>query len=184
MSQPKRVHTHSPSGRMWPTAGTGQDQSFEETMKTVRERLEAAMAEGKDVWTAGGADEAQIQALERSLEVRLPPSYRQFLASTGALNLGGVEVAGIMDGDAMDLSGGSAFGETMRARDEFALPPTLLVIQPDGDAPHCIDLASADSSGEMAVVCFQLNTKSAQTVAQDFEHWLRTWVLPADAPKA
>lgn len=165
-------------------ATVGQDQSFEETMRTVRERLEAAVADGKDVWTAGGADESQIQALERSLKVRLPSSYRQFLASTGALNLGGIEVAGIIDGDAMDLSGGSAYGETIRAREEFALPPTLLVIQPDGDAPHCIDLASADSSGEMAVVCFQLNTKSAWTVAQDFEHWFREWVLPADAFEA
>ncbi|WP_158275026.1 SMI1/KNR4 family protein [Acidovorax sp. HMWF029] len=153
-------------------------------MKTVRERLEAATVDGKDVWTAGGADEAQIQALERSLEVRLPPSYRQFLASTGAMNLGGIEVAGIIDGDALDLSGGSAYGETMRARDDFALPPTLLVIQPDGDAPHYIDLASPDSSGEMAVVCFQLNTKSTRAVAQDFEHWLCEWVLPVDAPEA
>lgn len=153
-------------------------------METVRERLEAATADGKDVWTAGGADEAQIQALERSLDVQLPPSYRQFLASTGALNLGGVEVAGIIDGNPMDLSGGSAYGETMRARDDFALPATLLVIQPDGDAPHCIDLSSADSSGEMAVVCFQLNTKSSREVAKDFEHWLRTWVLPVEVPEA
>ena len=141
-------------------------------------------ADGNDVWTAGGADEAQIQVLESSLGVQLPPSYRQFLALTGALNLRGVEVAGIVDGNAMDLSGGSTYGETMRARHDFALPPTYLVIQPDGDAPHCLDLSSADSLGEMAVVCFQLNTKSAQEVAKDFDDWLRTWVLPADAAKA
>jgi hypothetical protein len=55
-------------------------------MKTVREKLQAATAAGKDAWTAGGADEAQIQALERSLGVRLPPSYRRFLALMGALN--------------------------------------------------------------------------------------------------
>ncbi len=146
-------------------------------MKTVREMLNAALADGKDVWTEGGADETQIQALERWLQANLPPSYREFLASTGALNLDGIEVAGIIDGDALDLSGGSAYGETMRARDDFALPLSLLVIQPDGDAPHCIDLASADSSGEMAVVCFQLNTKSARPVAKDFDHWLRLWVL-------
>ncbi|QNK73737.1 SMI1/KNR4 family protein [Variovorax sp. PAMC28562] len=153
-------------------------------MKTVRERLQAATAAGTDAWIAGGADEAQIQALERSLGVRLPPSYRRFLALTGALNLGGIEVAGIIDGNALDLSGGSTYGETIRARDDFALPPTLLVIQPDGDAPHCLDLSSADSSGEMAVVCFQLNTKSASEVAQDFEHWLSKWVLPADVTEA
>lgn len=143
-------------------------------MKTVLERLKAALADGKDVWTAGGADEAQIQALERWLQANLPLSYREFLASTGALNLGGVEVVGIIDGNALDLSGGSAYGETMWARDDFALPLSLLVIQPDGDAPHCIDLASADSSGEMAVVCFQLNTKSARPVAKGFDHWLRS----------
>lgn len=150
-------------------------------MKTVRERLRAASADRGDVWTAGGADDAQIQPLELSLQAQLPPGYREFLTTTGALNLGGIEVAGIIDGNALDLSGGSAYGETMRAREGFALPLTLLVIQPDGDAPHCIDLASADSSGEMAVVCFQLNTKSARPVAKDFDHWLRTWVLQVDA---
>ena len=153
-------------------------------MKTLSEALEVATADGYDIWTAGGADEAQIQGLERSLKVQLPPSYRRFLASTGALNLGGIEVAGIIDGNALDLSGGSVYGETIRARDEYGLPAALLIIQPDSDAPHCIDTASTDSSGEMAVVCFQLNTNSARKVAQDFEHWFRTWVLPIDPPKA
>lgn len=53
-------------------------------MKTVRERLIAASANGRDIWTAGGANEAQIQALERALQLKLPPSYREFLSSTGA----------------------------------------------------------------------------------------------------
>lgn len=98
--------------------GFGQNQSFEDSKKTVREMLKAALADGKDVWTAGGADEAQIQALERWLQAKLPPSYRDFLASTGALNLDGVELAGIIDGDALELSGGSAYGETMWTRDD------------------------------------------------------------------
>lgn len=67
----------------------------------------------------------------------------------------------------------------MRSRMDFGLPLSLLVIQPD-DAPHCIDLASANASAEMAVVCSQLNTQRPSPVAKDFNAWLRTRVLEVE----
>lgn len=146
-------------------------------MKSAVERLQTEIGGVSEAWMEGGADEEQIRLLERKLSVQLPPSYRRFLSEMGAVELRGIFVAGIINHDALDLSGGSAYGDTVSARTDLMLPTTLLVIQADDDAPHCIDLSSADPVGEMTVVCFESHCRSVQVVARNFEHWLDLWVL-------
>jgi hypothetical protein len=138
--------------------------------------VEEARELGRDVWVYGAATEVQIANLEEALGYSLPESYRQFLASAGALSIGDVSVSGIIDGDPLSLDGGSAFGETHRARRDQGIPTSFLVIQPDADAPHCLDL-SFSSDAEQPVVCFQACTRSAKRIAPSFEQWYFTFIL-------
>jgi hypothetical protein len=111
--------------------------------------------------------------LENALGLALPPSYRAFLLSVGALAIQDRTVSGIVGNNPLAGEGGSLFGDTQAFRGEFALPRHFLVIQPDSDAPYCFDSSNGSPSGEMPVVCYQLNTRTATQVASSFPEWLR-----------
>jgi antitoxin YobK len=112
------------------------------------------------------ATETSIAALEHAFEVRLPPSYRAFLARHGG---GGIRawkgVSGIWDNDPLDLNLGTAYGDTMRMRAERGMPNHLIVIA-RGDEhfpPKCLDTSRSNSDGEYPVVAFSLMSRSIST---------------------
>jgi len=140
--------------------------------------IRSARAAGVDVWVSGPATPEQVSQLELQLGVSLPASYRRFLLSVGALSLHESVVAGIIEQDPLAESGGSLFGETSRSRQDEHFPTTLLVVQPDDEAPYCLD-TSARSGEEMPVVCYQVHTRSAMQIASSFEDWLRLFVFDA-----
>jgi hypothetical protein len=146
-------------------------------MTASRNYLEEALALDGDAWVAGGANPDQIAALEVALQVTLPPSYRLFLASAGAAAIGDNSVSGVIGGDPLSLDGGSLFGDTALARQEQRLPAHLLVIQPDGDAPYCIDTSAASVGGENSIVCYESFNSVATRVAGSFDEWFSTFFL-------
>lgn len=147
-------------------------------MEDVYSAIKTAITRSESAWMEDGADEVQISALESAFGIALPPSYRQFLARVGAFSIGDELIAGIINGDALLMEGGSVYAETHWVRKDYALPDTLLVINPNDEAPHCIDFSTANRAGEMDIVCYQLNTGSAALVAKGFDQWLHKWVLP------
>jgi hypothetical protein len=146
-------------------------------MGTIPELLQQVQANGHDVWTSGPQPEAAIAALEAKLGVQLPPSYRAFLARHGAMAIYDSTISGIIGGQRLDESYGSLYGDTLRFRSKWDLPSYLLVIQPDEDAPYCLDTRSPSATGEFPVACYELHSKHVSRIASDFEDWMRHFFL-------
>lgn len=138
----------------------------------VGDQINAIRAAGHQVWCAGPCSEESVRALESALGLSLPPSYRQFLLDNGAIAIYDSTISGIIDGNPTDTSGGSLYGDTLRFRREHNLPGHLLVLQPDEDAPYCLDSSSVTGSGEFLVVCFELASRHSGLVSSSFSEWL------------
>ena len=148
-------------------------------MATIPELLAQVEANGHEIWSDGPQPEAAIVALESKLGVRLPPSYRAFLAQYGGMAIYDSTTSGILGGEPLDESAGSLYGDTLRFRNEWNLPSHLLVIQPDEDAPYCLDTRSPSATGELPVVCYELHSTHENRIASDFDDWIRRFFLEA-----
>ena len=95
----------------------------------VEQLIAAIESLGKVFTWYAPATEASIAALEQAFGVRLPPSYRAFLARYGG---GGIRawkgISGIWDNDPLTPNLGTAYGDTMRMRAERGMPDHLIVI--------------------------------------------------------
>lgn len=146
-------------------------------MATIPDLLARVEANGHKVWSNGPQDSRAIAVLESTLGVRLPPSYRGFLATYGGMAIYDSIVSGILDEDPLKLVGGSLYGDTKRFREEWGLPEYLLVIQPNEDAPYCFDTRRSDMHGEFPVICYELHSRHEQTIAAGFDEWMRSFFL-------
>ena len=127
---------------------------------------------------APAPDEA-IAVLEEAFGVKLPPSYVAFLERFGWAESDisdGVTIAGVHDGDPYDPTA-SVLHNTRRYRERWGLPGSLLVIQPDEDAPYCFDTGGAEADGEYPVVCYELSHQRSGRIAANFSEWLDDFVL-------
>jgi hypothetical protein len=144
-----------------------------QTMPDISSLIAERQQEGHDVWIPGGASGDQLVALEQALGLSLPPSYAAFLTRYGALGLGDSFVSGIIDNDALDQSGGSVLGDTLRFRTHLAFPRGLVVIGKHEDGAFCLDTTRQASDREYPVVNFEFgSTQHASPVAANFEDWL------------
>lgn len=137
------------------------------------------LAEAKEIgaWHSAPVHESVIAEAEAKLGVRFPKSYRSFLKELGALAIGDITISGILDGALSDLGGGSVVGDTLRFRSERRIPPHYIVIQPDEDAPHCIDSGQTNSQDEAPVVCYELHSHHSQVIAPSFAEWGNEFVV-------
>jgi hypothetical protein len=123
-------------------------------------------------WKSKPARNEEIRAAEAALGVSFPPSYRAFLSLYGAVSIVDSTISGIVNNAPLDQGGGSVVFDTMTFRKETRLPEHYVVIQPDEDAPYCLDTRNTDGAGEMVVVCYELHTEHAGVVATSFVDWL------------
>jgi len=94
------------------------------------------------------ATPGEIQGLERLLGVRLPPSFRGFLAvGSGGVLATGALILGTKDPEQL---GATLHGVTSELRRE-GLPAHLLPIV-DGERFFCLDLSARDAEDECLVV--------------------------------
>ena len=133
---------------------------------------------GSSLWRDVPASAGNVAALEKVLSVTLPRSYKSFLSAFGAVAVGDVTISGIVSGDPMSPEGGSLFGDTQRFRSECGLPLRFLVLQPDEDAPYCMDMLAPTLEGEYAVVCYELSSGHAQRIASTFSEWVIKFFVP------
>ena len=153
-------------------------------MATIRELLARVAANGHEVWSDGPQPEAAIAALESTLGIRLPPSYRAFLAQYGGMAIHSSTISGIIGGQPLDEKGGSMYGDTLTFRREHGLPDHFLIIEPDEDAPYCFDTRNRSATGEFAVICYELHSKHESRIAPDFDDWMRRFFLHWATDKA
>ena len=130
----------------------------------------------------GPQNEAGVAQLERALGVNLPPSYRAFLFRYGGGGIRAYEgISGIYNNDSLSMQLGTAYGDTMRMRNDRGMPSHLVVIE-RGDEhfpPMCLDTSRPAPGGEYPVVGFWLtsrtvSTDSYATFAEYLEHSLAT----------
>jgi hypothetical protein len=126
------------------------------------------------------ARDQEIRAAEAALGVSFPPSYRAFLSLYGGISVVNSIISGIVDNAPLDPGGGSVVFDTMRFRKEWHLPSHYIVIQPDEDAPYCLDTRTTDASGEMVVVCYELHSEHAGVIATSFLDWLERFFVGTD----
>lgn len=144
-------------------------------MSEIDQLLNRVRARGHAVWLAGPQSEEAVLALEQALDVKLPPSFREFLIRFGGMAIYDSAVSGIIEESPLNEGFGWLYGDTLRLRQEFNLPDHLLVIQPDDEAAYCLDTQQIGHNGENPVVCFELGTGSVQKIADNFTSWLRNW---------
>jgi cell wall assembly regulator SMI1 len=87
-------------------------------LEAIDKLIEKARGAGTEVRIAGPATTADIDVVERALQVEFPPSYREFLANYGAMSLGDSAVSGITDEGALVGNGGSVHFDTLIAADD------------------------------------------------------------------
>ncbi len=66
--------------------------------------------------------------------------------------------------------------DTQQYRRDHSLPAKLLVVQPDEDAPYCLDTSKAAADGEMPLVCYDLQTRRVERMASNFGKWFVDWL--------
>ncbi|HEX3314274.1 MAG TPA: SMI1/KNR4 family protein [Gemmataceae bacterium] len=140
------------------------------------ELIDQLRENGEQVWIAGPQPEQAIVSLEHALGVSLPPSYRQFLTKFGAFKLLNSSVAGIVGGNPLAKVAGSLYGDTQQYRQDCGLPKHLLVIQPDEDAPYCLDTRKLGRDGEMPVVCYEPDSGYIDRMASSFGEWFMDYL--------
>ncbi len=161
----------------FPSLPTYLEESRVYPMSEVDDLITQVRERGCDLWLAGPQTEAAIATLEQTLSIILPPSYRSFLARFGGAAIDDSIVSGIIDSMPLEHQCGWLYGDTLRFQEDWDLPANLLVIQPDEDAPYCLDTSKPNQNGEHPVVCYELHSKHVRQIAENFEIWLVEWFL-------
>jgi hypothetical protein len=146
-------------------------------LASIVDLLAQVEAKGHEVWTAGPQSESAILELEKALGVNLPPSYRAFLRRFGSMAIYDSTVSGILQGRPLETRTGWLYGDTMQLRRKKSSLSNLLVIQPDDEGPYCLDTQRPSPDGELPVVCYELGSEHASTIATNFDDWMRRFFL-------
>lgn len=122
-----------------------------------------------------GAMPGELMGLERMLRVRLPPSFRAFLQiGSGGILANGAILLGTKDPDELGATLHSVATELWRE----GLPKEFLPIV-DGEAFFCLDLSTADESGECEVVEVDTDSLEVQRRLGRFPDFARSVLLPS-----
>ncbi len=122
-----------------------------------------------------------VRAAEKALGLRLPPTYRRFVAELGAGNLGSAEIYGVIDADFERSSVPDAIWATLRARENDCLPADLVILDDEDGELTCLQVRSGDEEGPVV----RLNAgededrRGSEVVAPDFGSYLLTRVEEA-----
>lgn len=105
---------------------------------------------------AGEQDERLVEAAERALGLSFPPSYRVFLRRLGAGNVGAAEIYGVIDDDFTDSGVPDGIWMTLRGREEWGLPESMVVIYSDGMGGYFVlDTEKTGQDDECPVLVWQ-----------------------------
>jgi hypothetical protein len=128
---------------------------------------------------AGPRDEPLIEAAERALGVRFPPSYRSFLSALGAGSIRGREFYGVIDEDWSAPGPPDAIGTTLAERAGSRLPAELVIVGASGDGGWYV-LDCAEAGGEAPVLIWA--HAAGGRIADDFGEFFAMLVEEAVAP--
>ncbi|PKF81412.1 hypothetical protein CW749_01870 [Vibrio sp. vnigr-6D03] len=139
--------------------------------KDLAEKLDHA---NSDTFWQGSADESQIDKLEELLSLQFPEDFKEFLKQLGGGGVTDSEISGIEDNDSTIDYGGTVYGDTLSAREDYNLPEHLAVIFfKDDEICWCIDTNSP--KGE--VISFDVFKQEVNSkIADSFERFFHEYV--------
>ncbi|HEV8535000.1 MAG TPA: SMI1/KNR4 family protein [Candidatus Limnocylindria bacterium] len=125
----------------------------------------------------GPRSEALVDAAEGALGLILPPTYREFVLKLGAGNVGSFEVFGVVSADFRNSGIPDAIWLTLRAREEWPLPASMVAVYFDGATGYFVlDTSRRDAEAESPVLRWYPGLSSPataqQVVAPDFGSFL------------
>ncbi|WP_052666456.1 SMI1/KNR4 family protein [Nitriliruptor alkaliphilus] len=125
----------------------------------------------------GPRDEPLIVAAEEALGLRLPPSYRAFVARFGAGDVAGEEIFGVIHGDFSASGVPDGIWMTLEGRRDWNLPSTMVVVSFDGGTDYLVlDTARGGEDGEAPVLVWRPGSSAPgddlEQLAPDFGTWL------------
>ncbi|MGI9280221.1 MAG: SMI1/KNR4 family protein [Endozoicomonas sp.] len=147
-------------------------------MKDYSALIDNVKKADNELFWLGSASSDQINKLEKILEVKLPESFRQFLSEYGGGGIIDAEISGIEDNHAALDNGGTVFGDTLTAREDYELPENLIVVFfKDYEICWCLDSSSTDNSGEYPVVSYNLfHHKVDNKIADSFSDFFKDYL--------
>lgn len=138
---------------------------------------------GEDPAFAGGATEEMIIDFEKSLGVKFPSSYREFLKKYGALSFAGDTYYGITKSGVDAVAIPSVAFATKSAREVGDADDSMIVVKASGYGPiYSIDTSIIGAAGEPVVVETELSfkrTKDKKVIYQDFQEFFSDTVRQA-----
>lgn len=143
-------------------------------MAEYDDKAEAVKLAGHEIFWLGAVSEHEITRSEALLGIKLPSSFRSFLANYGGGGVVGAEISGIEDNDAALEAGGTVVGDTKTCRQRYDLPSHLVVIYfHDDEVCWCLDTGnSADT--ECPVVSYNIFTKKIdRVIAETFSSFMQ-----------
>lgn len=147
---------------------------LERALALIAEHPESASFEGP-------RPKMLVRAAESALGLRLPPTYRRFVAELGAGNLGSFEVYGVIDADFERSSVPDAIWATLRAREDGDLPLDLVVLGDEDGELTCLQVRAGDEEGPVIRLHAgdDADRRGAEAVAPDFGAYLLSRVEEA-----
>lgn len=127
----------------------------------------------------GPAIDSQIESVETALSCKFPSSYREFLRLTGGGGIESLWISGIEPDDALSESFGSVYGDTNLYREEWNLPPHLIIIQRDQyeNEPFCLDTSNYKGD-ECPVVLYYVNSGNSKNISNNFALFYTKYLAP------
>ena len=120
----------------------------------------------------GPKPEALIALAERRLGLGFPASYRRFLGEYGCGDIEGLEIYGLINENFEFAGVPDAIGVTLKARRNWGLAQTLVIISRPGDgSSHALD-TSQTLAGECPVVAFNAVGGAHEQIAESFGDYL------------
>jgi hypothetical protein len=141
----------------------------------------ALMESAKDLmYFVGPRDQSLIEAAEKAIGSRFPPTYREFVARYGAGNFGAFEIDGVIDANFYNSSVPNGIWLTLKRRRSGDLPIDLLAVGDDGmGGYYCIELL--DGKEGHVIVCepgaAPPDKLPREFIANDFGEFLLSGVL-------
>ncbi len=140
-------------------------------------------AHGHEVWIGGGASTTAVSELENAMGVALPPTFKSFLTTYGALGVYDNFLSGIINDEPLATECGCIYGDTLTLRDRGDdVPTSLWVIRVHADGAYCIDTSRPTENGEFAVVNYEFHSNQHKDIlARSYPEFVCKWFLEGRA---
>jgi antitoxin YobK len=126
-----------------------------------------------DVDISGAVDDSCIASAEKYLNVKFPPSYKEFLREFGTLGMPN-EIYGITGSDFQNSGIPNGIWYTAIQRKDISLPHNLILVrEDDGVACYCIDTSKTDEHSESPIIVWDVpSSKIVMQKGNNFSEFL------------